>query len=92
MQPANAAHGYQPGRPHLFHMPDFAVFSADDEAGRIETITAADAAEAAAKAVADHPGAVTSVVPAEALAGCNRTKLLWNWMSTVVSSEPSPHP
>ena len=64
-------------------MPDFAVFSADDLAGRIETITAADADEAAAKVVADHPGAVTSVVPAEALAGCNRTELLWIWMSTL---------
>ena len=61
-------------------MPDFAVFSADDAAGRIQMITADDADQAAAKVLADSPGAVTEVVPAEKLAGCNRTIALLRWM------------
>jgi hypothetical protein len=64
-------------------MPDFAVFSVDEAAGRIETITAATADQAAEQVKDRYPGAVTSVVPAADLEGCNRAKLLWHWMSTV---------
>ncbi len=64
-------------------MPDFAVFSVDDAAGRVETVTAATPEQADAVVKAKYPGAVTSVVPAADLEGCNRTKLLWHWMSTV---------
>ena len=66
-------------------MPDFAVFSLDDDAGRVETVTAPDPEAAVAQVQAKYPGALTSAVPAEEVDGCNRTKLLWAWMSTVGS-------
>ena len=57
-------------------MPDFAVFSLDDDAGRVETVTAPDPQVAAALVQAKYPGATTSAVPVEDLEGCNRPKLL----------------
>ena len=66
-------------------MPDFAVFSLDDRAGRVETVTAPDPEAASALVQSKYPGATTSAIPAEELEGCNRTKLLWEWMSTVGS-------
>ena len=42
-----------------------------------------DPAEAVVQA--SHPGAITSAVPAEAMEGCNRSRLLWEWMGTVMS-------
>lgn len=65
-------------------MPDFAVFSLDDRAGRVETVTAPDPEAAAAQVLAKYPGATTSAVPVEELEGANRSKLLWEWMSTVI--------
>ena len=64
-------------------MPDYAVFSLDADAGGVETITASDPEAAAALVQSKYPGATTSAIPAEELEGCNRTKLLWEWMSTV---------
>ena len=66
-------------------MPQFMVFSLDDGAGRAETVEAASAAAAEAQVQASHPGVITSVVPVEALEGCNRSRLLWEWMETVMS-------
>ncbi len=62
-------------------MPQWVVFSLDDGAGRAETVEAASAAAAEALVLAAHPGAMTSVVPVEALEGCNRCRLLWEWMA-----------
>lgn len=64
-------------------MPSFAVFSADAQAGRVETYEAPTAGEAAAMAIAAHPGAEVSAIPAERLEGCNRTELLMAWMDTL---------
>lgn len=64
-------------------MPQFTVFSADADAGRVEMFTADTAAEAAAMALAAHPQAQVSAVPAEQLEGCNRTALLWRWLETL---------
>ena len=64
-------------------MPDYTVFSLDNDAGRVETVNTPDAVAAAAQVQAKYPGAATSAIPAEELEGCNRTKLLWEWMSTV---------
>ena len=63
-------------------MPEWTVFSVDDGAGRAETVEAASAEAAEAVVQAAHPGAITSAVPAEALEGCNRSRLLWEWMGT----------
>ena len=63
-------------------MPDYAMFSLDDDAGRAETVTAPDPEAAAALVQTKYPGATTSAIPAEELEGCNRSKLLWEWMST----------
>ena len=57
-------------------MPDFAVFSLHERAGRVETVTAPYPEAAAALVQAKYPGATTSAVPVEDLEGCNRTKLL----------------
>ena len=65
-------------------MPQFMVFSLDDGAGRAETVEAASAEAAEALVQASHPGAITSVVPAEAMEGCNRSRLLWEWMAVAV--------
>lgn len=69
-------------------MPEFAVFWVDELAGRAETVEApsADAAEAQVRAA--RPGAITSVVPAQAMEGCNRTRMLWAWMETVMAPAP----
>jgi hypothetical protein len=64
-------------------MPDFVVFSLDEHAGRAETVTAPDPEAAAAQVLAKYPGATTSAIPVEELEGTNRSKLLWEWMSTV---------
>ena len=64
-------------------MADFVVFSLTDGAGRAETVQATSADEAVAMVLAAHPGAITNVVPAAAVDGCNRTLLLWEWMGTV---------
>ena len=64
-------------------MADWIVFSLADGAGRAETVQASSADEAVAAVLASHPGAVTSVVPAAAVEGCNRSLLLWEWMGTV---------
>jgi hypothetical protein len=64
-------------------MADFVVFSLTDGAGRAETIQAISADAAEAMVLAAHPDAITSVVPAAAVDGCNRTVLLWEWMGTV---------
>ena len=66
-------------------MPRWVVFSIDDGAGRAESVEAASAAAAEAQVQASHPGAITSAVPAEAMEGCNRSRLLWEWMQTVMS-------
>ena len=62
-------------------MPDYTVFSLDNDAGRVETVTASNPEAATALVQAKYPGALTSAVPAEQVAGCNRTKLLWEWMA-----------
>ncbi len=64
-------------------MADFVVFSLTDGAGRAETVQATSADEAVAAVLANHPGAITTAVPAAAVDGCNRTVLLWEWMGTV---------
>ena len=64
-------------------MAEFVVFSLTDGAGRAETVQASSADAAEAMVLASHPGAITSVVPAAAVEGCNRTVLLWEWMGTV---------
>ena len=61
-------------------MPEFTVFWVDGLAGRAETITAISADAAVAQVLAEHPGANATAVEAEALEGCNRTRLLWEWM------------
>jgi hypothetical protein len=67
---------------------DFVVFSLTDGAGRAETVQASSADEAVAAVLADHPDAITTVVPAAAVEGCNRTVLLWEWMESAM--EPAP--
>ena len=64
-------------------MADFVVFSLTDGAGRAETVQATSADAAEAMVLASHPGAITTAVPAAAVAGCNRTLLLWEWMGSV---------
>jgi hypothetical protein len=64
---------------------DFVVFSLTDGAGRAETVQASSADEAVAMVLASHPGAITSVVPAAAVEGCNRTVLLWEWMAAAMA-------
>jgi hypothetical protein len=64
-------------------MANWIVFSMTDGAGRAETVQASSADEAVAMVLADHPDAITSVVSAAAVEGCNRTVLLWEWMETV---------
>jgi hypothetical protein len=66
-------------------MADWIVFSLANGAGRAQTIQATSADEAVAMVLADHPGAITSVVPAAAVDGCNRTVLLWEWMGTAMA-------
>ena len=63
-------------------MPQFMVFSIDASAGRAETVEAASAEAAEALVLAEHPNARATALPAEALEGCNRTRLLWEWMGT----------
>jgi hypothetical protein len=67
---------------------DWIVFSMTDGAGRAETVQASSADEAVAMVLASHPGAVTSVMPASAVADCNRTLLLWEWMGSAMASTP----
>lgn len=67
-------------------MLDYAVFSLVHRAGRVKTMTAPDFQAAAALVKSKYPGASTIAIPAEELKGCNRTKLLWEWMSTVISA------
>ena len=69
-------------------MAEFVVFSLTDGAGRAETVQAISADEAVAMVLADHPDAITAVVPAAAMEGCNRTLLLWRWMATAMASAP----
>jgi hypothetical protein len=64
-------------------MADFVVFSLTDGAGRAEAVQAISADAAEAMVLANHPGAITTVVPAAAVEGCNRTLLLWRWMGSV---------
>ncbi len=64
------------------------MFTLTDGAGRAETVQASSADEAVAAVLADHPGAVTSVMPASAVADCNRTLLLWSWMESAMASAP----
>jgi hypothetical protein len=64
-------------------MAEFVVFSLTDGAGRAETVQASSADEAVAAVLADNPDAITTVVPAAAVEGCNRTLLLWEWMGSV---------
>jgi hypothetical protein len=64
-------------------MPDFALFSLDEHAGRIEIVTAQDPEATVALVQAKYPGATSSVVLYEQLGGFNRTKLLWDWMGTI---------
>jgi hypothetical protein len=65
-------------------MADWIVFSLTDGAGRAETVQATSADEAVAMVLADHPDAITSVVPAAAVDGSNRTLLLWEWMGSAM--------
>jgi hypothetical protein len=69
-------------------MAEFVVFTLTDGAGRAETVQASSADEAVAAVLASHPGAVTSVVPAAAVEGCNRSLLLWEWMESAMASAP----
>jgi hypothetical protein len=69
-------------------MADWIVFSLTDRAGRAETVQASSADEAVAMVLASHPDAITSVVPAAAMAECNRSLLLWEWMESAM--EPAP--
>ncbi len=69
-------------------MAEFVVFTLTDGAGRAEAVQASSADEAVAAVLAEHPGAITSVVPAAAVDGCNRTALLWEWMATAMASAP----
>ena len=64
-------------------MPEFTVFWVDEVAGQAETITATSADAAVALVLAEHPSAQATAVAAEALEGCNRTRLLWEWMGMV---------
>ncbi len=74
-------------------MPVFTVFWVDELAGRAETVEAPSADAAEAQVCAAHPGAITSVVPAAAMEGCNRTRMLWEWMETVMATAPrAQHP
>jgi hypothetical protein len=65
------------------HVPEFTVFWVDDLTGRAEAITAISADAAVAQVSAEHPSARATAVEAEALEGCNRTRLLWDWMGMV---------
>jgi hypothetical protein len=67
---------------------EFVVFSMTDGAGRAETVQASSADEAVAMVLADYPGAVTSVVPAAAVADCSRSLLLWEWMESAMAPAP----
>ncbi len=69
-------------------MADWIVFSLTDGAGRAEAVQAISADAAEAMVLASHPGAITTVVPAAAVDGCNRTLLLWQWMGTVMAPAP----
>jgi hypothetical protein len=69
-------------------MADWIVFSMTDGAGRAETVQASSADEAMAMVLASHPDAITSVVPASAAEGCNRTLLLWRWMESAMAAAP----
>lgn len=64
-------------------VPDYVVFSYDGSAGRAEPIAAPTPDDAITQVLTAYPGAITSVVPAEALEGCNRTRLLWEWVGMV---------
>ena len=79
-------------RGHCYHqcssvppVPEFTVFWVDELAGQAETITAISADAAVAQVLAEHPSARATAVPAEAMEGCNRSRLLWEWMQTVMS-------
>lgn len=61
----------------LMSVPEFTVFWGDELAGRAETITATSADAVLAQVLAEHPTARAIAVPAEAVDGCNRTRLLW---------------
>jgi hypothetical protein len=67
---------------------DWIVLSLTDGAGRAETVQASSADEAVATVLAVHPDAITSVVPAAAVEGCNRTALLWEWMESAMAPAP----
>jgi hypothetical protein len=62
---------------------DWIVLSLPDGAGRAEAVQAISANAAEALVLASHSAAITSVLPAAAVEGCNRTVLLWEWMGTV---------
>jgi hypothetical protein len=62
---------------------DLKVFWVDELAGKAETLTATCADAAVAQVLAEHPSAQATAVSAEALEGCNRTRLLWEWMGMV---------
>jgi hypothetical protein len=64
-------------------MPEFIVFWVDEQAGNAETITAINADAAVAHVLAEHPNAKATAVSADALEGCNRSLLLWEWMGIV---------
>ncbi len=73
-------------------MADFVVFTLTDGAGRAEVVQASSADAAEAMVLAAHPDAITSVVPASDVRGCNRTLLLWEWMeSAMASAAPAQH-
>jgi hypothetical protein len=90
-----ARHQHSKPPPHCYQqdssadlVADFVVFYLTDGAGRAETVQASSADEAVAAVLADHPGAITTVVPAAAVEGCNRTLLLWEWMESAMASAP----
>jgi hypothetical protein len=64
-------------------LPEFTVFWVDELAGKAETITASSADAAVAQVLAEHPSAQATAVAAEALEGCNRSRLLLEWMEMV---------
>lgn len=72
-------------------MPDFVVFSFDAEADRVDPVSATSADAPVAQVLAPQPGAITTVLPDEAMEGCNRTLLLREWMG-VIKAPKSPQP
>ncbi len=55
----------------------------DETSAQLWTITANTPDEAKEQALEKCPGALVKVVPAAALEGCNKQRLLWGWLGTL---------